>query len=199
MKSITSLALIILAVGVFFFYIDPEYKKVQALNEQIEKNKEILEIVNRLDTKKTELNTKFNQISQEEKKELEKLLPDTVDNIRLIIDIRNIADQFGLEIKDISIASKDQNTGEAKKTISQKSNFEDFGGENSIKYVDTSRIGVLSFSFGVSAKYEVFIEFLEELERSLRLLDIRSMEVTSGGGDSVFYNYRVTFDTYWLK
>ena len=199
MKNITSLALIILAVGIFFFFIDPEYKKVQALHGQIEKNKEILEIANRLDNKQEELTKKFNQISQQEKKDLEKLLPDTVDNVRLIIDINNIAEQAGLAIRDISITTKEQKTGAAKKTVSQKSNFEDIAGENTIKYVDTAHIGVISFSFTVSAKYEVFIDFLKQLEQSLRLLDIRNMEVTRGDGDSIFYNYRVTFDTYWLK
>ncbi len=197
MKNITALILIIVSVGVFFFFIDPQYKNVQQLNAEIEQNKKIIDVANKLDSKKTELNEKFNQISQSEKSELEKLLPDTVDNVRLIIDINNIAEQFGIVIRDINIVSKESNVNDTKKTISQKSNFEGVMEENSIKYVDTSKIGVISFSFTVSAKYEVFLEFLKQLEASLRLIDIRNIEITRGNG--VFYDYRVSFDTYWLK
>ena len=198
MKNITSIVIIIASIGIFFFFIDPQYKKVKSLQAEIVENKKILDIANKLESKKEELNSKFNQISQEEKVELEKLLPDTVDNVRLIIDMNNIAEKFGIIIRDISINSKDSPAGETKKTVSQKSNFEGVLEENSVKYVDTSKIGVISFSFTVSAKYEVFLEFLKQLEESLRLVDIRNIEI-SRPGDGVFYDYRVTLDTYWLK
>ncbi len=198
MKNITSIVIIIASIGIFFFFIDPQYKKVKSLQAEITENKKILDIANKLSSKKEELNSKFNQISQEEKAELEKLLPDTVDNVRLIIDMNNIAEKFGIVIRDISINSKDSPAGETKKIMSQKSNFEGVLEENSVKYVDTSKIGVISFSFTVSAKYEVFLEFLKQLEESLRLVDIRNIEI-SRPADGVFYDYRVTLDTYWLK
>lgn len=197
MKNITSIVLIIVSIGVFFFFIDPQYKNVQKLNAEIEENNKVIEVANRLKSKKDELNDKFNQISQEEKTELEKLLPDTVDNVRLIIDINNIAEQFGIVIRDINISTKETNVNESKKVVAQKSNFDGVLQENSIKYVDTSRVGVITFSFSVSAKYEVFLEFLKQLEESLRLVDIRNMQISRGSG--VFYDYRVTLDTYWLK
>ena len=198
MKNITSIIILLCSIGIFFFFIDPQYKKVKNLQAEIVENKKILDIANRLNTKKQELNEKYNQISPEEKIELEKLLPDTVDNVRLIIDMNNIAEKFGIIIRDININSKEGTTGETKKTVSQKSNFEGVLEENSIKYVDTSKIGVISFSFTVSAKYEVFLEFLKQLEESLRLVDIRNIEI-SRPADGVFYDYRVTLDTYWLK
>jgi hypothetical protein len=196
MKTLPSIILILTSIGVFFFYIDPEYKKVQALQVEFEQNKKILDIANKLESKKDDLNTKFNQISQSEKVELEKLLPDTVDNVRLIIDMNNIAEKFGIIIRDISIDTKDSGATE-KRSTTQKSNFDGVLEENSIKYVDTSKVGIISFSFSVSAKYEVFLEFLKHLEESLRLVDIRSIEVNRGSG--VFYDYRITLDTYWLK
>jgi hypothetical protein len=198
MKNITSIIVLLCSIGIFFFFIDPQYKKVKNLQAEIVENKKILDIANKLNTKKQELNEKYNQISPEEKAELEKLLPDTVDNVRLIIDMNNIAEKFGIIIRDININSKEGTTGETKKTVSQKSNFEGVLEENSIKYVDTSKIGVISFSFTVSAKYEVFLEFLKQLEESLRLVDIRNIEI-SRPADGVFYDYRVTLDTYWLK
>lgn len=199
MKNITSIILIILSILVFFFFTDGQYKKVQQLQAEIAKNAEVLETANKLNLKKEELNAKFNQISQEEKEELEKLIPDTVDNVRLIIDINNIANQFGIAIRDIGIDSKDSatDTGSAKRVSSQSSNFDGVLQEGTVKYVDQSKIGVISFSFTVSAKYEVFLEFLKKLEESLRIVDIRNIEVSRGTG--VFYDYKVTMETYWLK
>jgi hypothetical protein len=199
MRNITSITLIIVSIGIFFFFIDPQYKNVKNLRAEITKNEEIIALANKLDLKKNELNDKYNQISPTDKESLEKLLPDTVDNVRLIIDINNIAEKFGIVIRDISINSKDSPAGESKKVVSQKSNFDGVLEENSIKYVDTSKIGVISFSFSVSAKYEVFLEFLKYLEESLRLVDIRNVEISRGSGSGVFYDYRVTLDTYWLK
>ncbi|MEN9921574.1 MAG: hypothetical protein RLZZ517_552 [Candidatus Parcubacteria bacterium] len=199
MRNITSITLIIVSIGVFLFFIDPQYKNVKSLRDEIKKNEEIIDLANKLDSKKTELNDKYNQISPTDKEALEKLLPDTVDNVRLIIDINNIAEKFGIVIRDISINSKESSAGESKKVVTQKSNFDGVLEENSIKYVDTSKIGVISFSFSVSAKYEVFLEFLKYLEESLRLVDIRNVEISRGSGAGVFYDYRVTLDTYWLK
>ncbi|MEY4440913.1 MAG: hypothetical protein RLY49_539 [Candidatus Parcubacteria bacterium] len=199
MRNITSITLIIVSIGVFLFFIDPQYKNVKELRAEITKNNEIIDLANKLDLKKNELNDKYNQISPTDKESLEKLLPDTVDNVRLIIDINNIAEKFGIVIRDISINSRESSAGEPKKVVTQKSNFEGVLEENSIKYVDTSKIGVISFSFSVSAKYEVFLEFLKYLEESLRLVDIRNIEISRGSGSGVFYDYRVTLDTYWLK
>jgi uncharacterized protein YabE (DUF348 family) len=112
--------------------------------------------------------------------------------------MNNIAEKFGIIIRDINIDSKESEAeGSKNRVITQKSNFEGVMEENGIKYVDTSKVGVISFSFTVSAKYEVFLEFLKQLEESLRLVDIRNIEISRGTG--VFYDYRITLDTYWLK
>ncbi len=198
MKSLTPIILILLSVGIFFFLIDPQYKKVQELQAEVEENDKTLEIAAKLRSKRDELREKFNKISQEERDELEKLLPDTVDNVRLIIDINNVAEQFGIVIRNISI-NTDEGTEASSGTVrSGGSSFEGITGEDAIKYVDSSKIGVISFSFSVSAKYEVFLEFLRQLEESLRIVDIRNIQVSRSAEGSI-YDYQVTMDTYWLK
>ncbi len=198
MKSLRPIILILVSIGIFLFLIDPQYKEIQKINDEIEENNKTLEIANKLKAKKEDLNTRFNQISQAEKEELVKLLPDTVDNVRLIIDINNIASQFGIVIRNINIVTHESEPSGTKTVVSQSSNFEGVLKDEAIKYVDTSKIGVISFSFSVSAKYEVFLQFLKQLEESLRIVDIRNIEISPGSG-GVFYDYSVTLDTYWLK
>jgi len=199
MKNIMPIILIVLAIGIFFFLIDPKYKQIQSLQAEVSENNKTLDISRKLSEQRDLLRDKYNLISSSEKETLEKLLPDTVDNVRLIIDINSIAQQFGIVIRNVSINSEDTDGIKTGKVINQGSSFDSLIAENSIKYVDTSKIGVISFSFSVAAKYEVFLEFLKQLEESLRIVDIRNIEISRNSDGGVFYDYKVTLDTYWLK
>lgn len=201
MKNFSPIILILMSISIFFFFIDPRYKEIQTIQAQITENNRTLEISKRLIAQRAQLEDAFKQISRLEKEDLEKLLPDTVDNVRLIIDIDTIANQAGIVIRDIDIKSQEQEVdAKARTSVVQTSVFE--GADSAIKYVDTTKIGVISFSFSASARYETFLQFLDELEKSRRIVDIRNIEIKRGAGTEggpVFFDYNVTFDTYWLK
>lgn len=197
MKNLTPFILIILAIGTFFFLIDPKYKDIQQLNAQISENKQTLELARRLRAQRDDLRNKFNQISQRERQDLEKLLPDNVDNVRLIIDIETIADTVGILIKDIDIKTPEQDSNQPRTAVAQESVFDT--SSSAMRYVDSNKIGIITFSFTITTRYEDFLVFLEQLEESKRIVDIRSIELSRGTGDTSFFDYKVTFDTYWLK
>ena len=163
---------------------------------EIARNDTTLGLAADLRKKRGELKTKYNNISSQNREELEKLLPDTVDNVRLIIDIDNIAEQYGIVIRDFEISSTEDQEKEVKVI---KSEFEGIIDNADLEYADTSKVGVISFSFSVTSQYDVFNRFLQDLEEALRIVDVRSVEISSSGDDSVFYDYRVNLDTYWLK
>lgn len=179
MKSLTPLILIILAIGSFFIFIDPKFGDIKELQEEIDDNQELIDIAVELRRKREELQDKFNMISPEEREKLEKVLPDAVDNVRLINDINNIANDFGVSLTDISINEASTPTGE---------NVVDKTGK---------MYGEINLNFSVSSRYDTFKEFMYSLERSLRLVDIESFSVTVEEG--VFYNFKVSLNTYWLR
>ena len=196
MKRFTPIVLIIVSIAIFFLVVDPKYKDSKKLLQKIEDNNQTLDLANQLRKKREVLKNKYNQISDEEKAELSKLLPDTVDNVRLIIDINNIADKRGLTIRNFGISTtKDSEEG----IKVSKSEFDDVVDNAQINYPDTSKIGVISFSFSVTAQYQVFLDFLKDLEEALRIVDIRSIEISRNKDNPSFYNYRISLDTYWLK
>jgi len=199
MKKIMPFIFIILSIGIFFFLIDPKYKQVQALQAEVAENNKTLDISKKLSQQREALRQKYNLISEDEKSYLEKLLPNNVDNVRLIIDINAIAQQYGIVIRNVDINSETEENIKTGKVATQGSSFDGVIEQNSIKYVDQSKIGVISFSFSVSAKYDVFLEFLKQLEESLRIVDIRNIEISRNATGGVFYDYKVTLDTYWLK
>jgi len=199
MKNLTPVILILVSIGMFFILFDPRYNEVKELQQEIQENNETLDLAKQLREKRDILRDKYNQISNDEKLELQKLLPDTVDNVRLIIDINNIAKKYGILIQDIAVASDDDEIDDRTGKIqSLDSEFEGIIDDVNIEYADTSKIGVISFSFSATAQYTVFLEFLKDLEEALRIVEIRSLEIERDS-ENIFYTYRVNLDTYWLK
>jgi Tfp pilus assembly protein PilO len=196
MKNLLPFILIIIAIIGFFMFVDPRYKEVKELQLEIEQNNKTLDLARELREKRDALRERYNQISNEERFELKKLLPDTVDNVRLIIDINNIAERYGIVIQDISVSATEESNDDVRIISSE---FEGIIDSAEIEYPDTSKIGVISFSFSTQAQYDVFLDFLKDLEEALRIVDIRSIDIVRGTEEDVFYEYRINLDTYWLK
>ena len=173
--------LILLSVGLFFTYIDPTYKDVKKIiieeekfDEALNKSKELQEIRNKL-------LSKYNTFSSNDLERLTKLLPDNVDNVRLILDIDYIASTYGMRIKNVSVSTIDERQAG---TI----------GSSEAPYRS------VNLSFSVMSSYENIIEFIKDIERSLRIVDITNISFTQPGDDSDnLYEYFIGIKTYWLK
>jgi Tfp pilus assembly protein PilO len=159
---------------------------MQELRTKKADNDTMLTLAEQLQRKRDELHDAYTAISPEERENLTKLLPDTVDNVRLILDISNIAAESGIEIRDISVTREGEQL-ERRQT-------------NTASTITTSNdIGTITLSFSVEATYEKFVGFIKSLERALRLVDIRALEINPSRGDNIFYNFDITLDTYWLR
>jgi Tfp pilus assembly protein PilO len=174
MKNIISILVIIASIGIFFGLVKPKYADIKVQQEELESYKDTLEEAKKLDAMVKKLETEISSLDKEDMSKLEKLLPDTVSNVNLIIDINNIAANSGLALRNI----------ELKEVESGKSN-------NKALYDS------IDLSFNVSASYETFLSFLGALERSLRLVDITNISFAPGNEDR--YDFKVTVRTYWLK
>ncbi|MEK7150498.1 MAG: type 4a pilus biogenesis protein PilO, partial [Patescibacteria group bacterium] len=108
-----------------------------------------------------------------------KLLPDHIDNVRLIIDIDSIASRYGLGIKNIKVNNESDASSGGK-----------LGPNN-------SPFGTFAMKFNIVASYDSFRSFINDLQESLRIVDISnvSFEATESG----YYDYEVTIKTYWIK
>lgn len=177
MSNIVSIILIIASLGLFFGYIDPTYTKIQA--NQIEKADYDKALTNSkaLQAERDKFLAKYNQMDKGDMAKLTKLLPDNIDNIRLIIDIDEMAKTYGMRIRNFKTS-----TDEKTETIGK----------------DTSPYGTLTLSFSTTASYNTFLAFMRDLEHSLRILDITSIQFTAGDTNQL-YDYGVTVKTYWLK
>jgi len=186
MKKALPFIFIALAITLFFTVIDPQYEEVQRFSKEKEDNKVMLELAGELQRKRDQLQAAFNNISNDERRELEKLLPDTVDNVRLILDINNIAETYGILIRNIDVTREGDQTQRRSQTTTNT--------------VDTTgTVGTITLKFSFDAPYETFINFMRDLEEALRIVDIRALEINTGREAGIFYNYAITLDTYWLR
>jgi len=191
MNFILPFILIASSFAIFFGYVDPNYKGndtqssadyskagVLFLQGELKKYDDILNSSTQIVSKSKNLVDKRNAITETDQSKIERLLPSNIDNIRLIIEIKNIAEGRSLIIKNISVSDM---TKSASNSI----------GQNNTPY------GTLSLKFSVNSSYQNFLNFLQDLENNLRLLDIT--DISFNTTDSGFYDFNVSLNTYWLK
>jgi Tfp pilus assembly protein PilO len=179
MKIIIPLLLIGAAVGIFFGYTDKNYrstlvKKDQAV--QIDKAKKSAYELNEQRQKLTEMR---NKISNSDVNKINKMLPDSVENVGLIIEINNISKKNGMG----DIKSPQINQGSSAKSSS--------------KGIDSSKYGSLAMSFNVTGTYDQFLTFIQDLETYVRIVDVTGLSFTATKDGR--YTYNITIQTYWLK
>ncbi len=181
MKALTPIILLIAAVAIFFGFIDPEYKKIQAKSAEVAQYDDALTKSDELDKIRITLEKKYVAITDADSTRLEKLLPDSVDNVRLILDLDSIASAHGMKIKNIKFV--DKVAGNQKPAAVA---------------ISDNPVGSITLSFSVTSSYANFLAFLKDLEQSLRIVDINSLALKTTDQVGV-YDFDMAFRTYWLK
>lgn len=180
MRTILSILMIIASVAGFVAYISPQYGKIQDLRERQGEYDVALANARKLQAEREKLLTRFNEFERGKVEDLEKLLPDNIDNVKLIIELDSLAAQFGMALQDVNVLDQaSQTTG-------------DPVAQDSLPY------GVVSLEFSVSGPYDRFVGFIEQVETSLRLIDVYAIDFQTPT-TSNNYTYRVKVRTYWLK
>lgn len=184
MKSLTPIVFIIISVILFFTITDPIYKEVKDLKVKYAQYQDVLDKSAELLKQRKTLQDKYSSFAEEDVTRLTKLLPDTVDNVRLIIDIDEIAKRYGLTIKNVRLDDSKVNKSGVKDSVATIT-----AGEG--KY------GTIPMGFSVTADYNTFLSFLEDLEGSLRIVDVVNIGLKPGANN--VYSFDVSLKTYWLK
>ncbi len=189
-KNVTALILAVLAVGIYFTFTSDkiaELKSIQAVNNEyqvaLNNSADLVRI-------RDEVLRSFNEISEADRARLNKIVPDTVDNVRLIIDVKDdIAVKHNLFLKNIKTTSPEAPaTREVPGAVP---------GAGTVTTQQGDKFGVATLSFSVTASYEKFMAFLRDLESSLRIMDISKLTISPN--DKGTYEFNVELKTYWLK
>ena len=195
-RYLSSFILIGLSVAMFLLFTDSLYSDIQNLKIEQSNYDQASTNSQALENERDKLTSEYSKISPENLERIKKLLPDSVDNIRLILEIEKIAQPYGMALKDVKYNAnleKEETEGGA---ITSGASGDDSSNRN---------YGSWELSFSTSANYSNFLNFMRDLENNLRIVDISSIEFSSAaatiGGSSASEVYKYTFNikTYWLK
>ena len=178
--------LIIIAVGVFFAYTNPTYTgPVANAKLEVQSLDSALAAADAFEDRENELERQRLALPADKLARLETFLPDSVNNIQLILDLDALASRSGVRLSNFNVGEQPgQST----------SGGDDLGGDLPLE--DLEAVGSLDITVTATGSYAAFRSFLEAAEQSLRLLDLVSVNVKSGVGA---YTYDMTFRIYWLQ
>jgi len=177
-RPVLSIILIAISIGAFFSVINPRYEGIKVLQTENAEFDQALEKARELQSVRDDLLSRYNTFSTEELEKLEKILPDNVDNVRLILDLDSIASRYGMTIRKVSLTEK----------------------VNVVSEIQTANeIGEIELSFNVESSYGDFKKFIRDLEQSLRIVDISKLAFIQDDDKGDGTDFKITIKTYWLK
>ena len=195
MRLLFPILIILISGGIFYLVINPILNDPLSTNSNgdiegginflVEQKKIIqtsLDDAQNLKEKIAELTARMNSISQADLQRLDNFLPDSVSEVQLVTDINNIAKSSALTIDQVTVE-----TSKPAPSIRQSSlgtNLE---------------LASLSVSFQTTGTYSQVRSFMQNVARSLRVLDISNFSFSVNPQDGGRHIYNITLTTYWLK
>ena len=172
--------LLITAIAIFYFFTDPAYQETKKLTIEKKSYEDALDNSKKLQEVRDSLLAKYNSFPAADLDRLERMLPNNVDNVRLILEIDQISSRYGMPVRNITISGDAGN-----KKVG------DLIGRDDKSY------GSVRLAFSVEGSYSNFVAFISDLEKSLRIVDIQNISISAS--DSGVYRYDMGVKTYWLK
>lgn len=220
-KPILSLIVFLFSLGFAFFYVKPEYYRAQEKQAELKVLFDTLENTERIKTLIEQTEDRLSKVDPVELARFDIFLPQTIDDIRFANNLQNIGAAQGLILSDIKVSGQEKDpqakkvkTGKDVNNISrtlsidrpvkeEESNTQTENGAEK-KYATTKA------SFSVVATYSGFLLFLDDLEKSLGLINVTSLsfqelgsgeivEKTTTNGIPLLYQFMVEVESYSLK
>ena len=206
-SRIIPLLLVIGAVGLFIGYTQPTYGgSIASLKEEIRSFDTALLAAEQFKQKEVQLTQQRAALSQEQLARLEAFLPDSVDNVQLIVDLNSLAARSGVQLSQFDIAESGGASDSASSaTTAGMPQAAGPGtdaapltqGNTALALRSSEPTESLELSVSATGSYAAFRTFLAGVEQSLRPLDV--IELSVQDSDTGVYTYDITFRLYWLR
>lgn len=171
--------MILAAITGSVLYIVPKYSHIQELRAKNAEYETILANARKLQETRDSLLKKYNAFSPADLDKLKTMLPDSPNNVKFILELSALAERSGLLLQNVKVV--DQQDAGKRTSASQPNDF-----------------GTLGLEFTIVGPYANFTGFLQQIESSLRVVDIQKVSFVALD-DKVNYQYTVGVKTYWLK
>lgn len=188
MKNIFAILLILSSAGIIYVLFMPTYQVVQLAMAEKGEYEKALNDSRAVEERQSILGSKYNEMAPADVDRLEKMIPNSIDNIRLIIEVDKIAQRYNMTLENPIVSQQKDSMTSLQAVIAGVSGT-------------SSLYGIGKMTFGVNGSYETYIAFIKDLEKSLRLMDITAVTLSDEQiTDSVItYDFKTEIKTYWLK
>lgn len=177
-KMLISFFLLVLAGTFGFFYTVPEWKKFKRLNKDMENLTNLSIEIDALLQKRDELVNAANSFSKKDREAIQRALPVDAQAANFLVSIERIALKNKITLKSIEIAAR--GILAASPAIPSKTGAESVprpAGKPTTPAAPV--INELPIVLTGEGEYEAFKAFLQDLERSQRLVDIKNISLSA--------------------
>jgi hypothetical protein len=181
-KNLLNLLLIVAIFAMYYLVISPMYKgtggvwqpqqSITMLKEMNKQYDETLAQAESLSVQAEQLKSDYARISDEDKAKMAIMVPDSIDKVRLLSEVVNVASKIGMPLNELSYAE---------------------GASNQ------SGRGSALVSFTTKTTYAKFKEFIDAFEKSMRLYSIQSVSFSAPDKEGELINFQVKLETYYMK
>ena len=178
MKNSTATILLLISIGLFYTFTSPQYAAVKEIRAEADEYRRVLDGADKISEKSYELEAEYRRIPMAELDRLDKALPSNIHSVRLALDLDSIAARYGITLKNVQVDQLlESGTG--------------------VINVGSTPYEKVNVTITFTSNYSNFTRFLTDLEKSLRISNVRSIYFLPGDGG--LYDHRLTIETYWLK
>ncbi|PIR82905.1 hypothetical protein COU19_03140 [Candidatus Kaiserbacteria bacterium CG10_big_fil_rev_8_21_14_0_10_56_12] len=180
-NRLTPILALVIAGALYFAYVSPTWSgRIADTKTAIASSDAALVAAHDYKDKQNKLAEERDALDPADLARLNALLPDSVDNVGLILSLNALADRSGLTLSNIDVSS---NANSAQ--------------ENSGGLLNASPTNSIGLSVSAAGQYGAFLTFLSGIESSQRLLDVSDITIT--GSNTSTYTYHLTIRIYWLR
>ncbi len=179
MNNFTSLIFIVLSIGLGFFFAKPKLAEISELSIKKAQYEEALQNLRSIGELKESLQKKMDSIPPEDLEKIMTLLPATSGTVKLISDVDSIVSKYGVVMDKVAYVAANKSNGQSVSEAQPPAPY------NSV---------IVTFS--LKSDYNKFRSILSDMETSLRILDVRNVDIVAG--ERGLNTYKVEAEIYWM-
>lgn len=201
-RALLPFLFVLAAIGLYFGYVQEAWDNIQKLRAEDERFSEALDQVQELAELRDRLFSRYNSFPAGDLERLEALLPDDIDAVRFVYDLDALGRKHNVAIQEVDVKREDEFDvlGKQRELFPDSVRTEELSaGAGAVSDVPYSSVVV---TFSATGAHEDFVQFLADIEASLRLLHIAAVSVDEPVGtqaQSPSNIYTVSVRTFWLK
>ena len=194
------IGLIILAIGIAYFYIYPTYTNtIQPTQQQITTYSDALNAANSFAANEKNLLAQSQTISPQDLARLDWYMPDSINQMQFIDSLNHLGSTYGVSLSGFTIVAPSAPAASQGSTPADTTSTSTPDASQTGSGVSPHATGANSFDITVAGvgTYPAFQSLLLAIEQSAPVLDMTQLSIK--GSDTGVYTYSMTIRTYWLQ